>query len=71
MAMVVVGVVVGLAAALGATRLIASQLFGLEPRDPVTMIAAAGLILAVAIAAALVPARRAARIEPMTALRHE
>lgn len=71
MAMAGIGALVGLAAALGATRLIASQLFGLEPRDPATMIGAAGLILAVALAATIVPARRASRIDPMDALRHE
>jgi putative ABC transport system permease protein len=63
--------IAGLGIAWGATRFIASQLYGLEPRDPSTMVAAAGLIVAVSIIATLLPARRAARVDPMTALRHE
>jgi predicted permease len=68
---VVIGMTAGLGIAWGATKFIASQLYGLEPGDPSTMIAAAGLIVAVAILAALLPARRASMVDPMTALRHE
>jgi predicted permease len=65
------GVIVGLGAALGMGRLIASMLYGLKPYDPFTL-GAAGLLLAlVAIAASWVPARRAASVDPMRALRHE
>jgi len=68
---VAIGMIVGLGIAWGATKFIASQLYGLEPRNPSTMVAAAGLIVAVAIIATLLPARRAAQVDPMTALRHE
>jgi macrolide transport system ATP-binding/permease protein len=66
-----VGTIAGLGIAWGATKFIASQLYGLEPRDPATMIAAAALIVIVAMAATLLPARRASKVDPMTALRHE
>jgi macrolide transport system ATP-binding/permease protein len=66
-----VGIIAGLGIAWGATTYIASQLYGLKPRDLSTMVAAAGLIVAVAIVATLLPARRASRVDPMTALRHD
>lgn len=69
--LVVLGVVCGIAAAGGATRWIASLLFGLSPTDPVAYLAASALLLAVALVACLLPARRAARIAPMVALRTE
>jgi predicted permease len=65
------GVVVGLGAALAMGRLVASMLYGLQPYDPVTLGAAALLLAAVAIAASWIPARRAAGVDPMRALRHE
>jgi ABC-type lipoprotein release transport system permease subunit len=65
------GVVLGVPLALGLGRLVSSQLFALSPGDPVTLIAAA-LLLAIASAlAAYVPARRATKVDPMVALRHE
>jgi putative ABC transport system permease protein len=66
-----VGVVAGAALTLLASRAAASLLFGLKPYDPVTLIAAAALLAAVALAAAYLPARRAAALSPMTALRDE
>jgi len=51
--------------------LIASQLFRVTPRDPVALSAIAGLLLAVALGACWIPARRAARIDPLRALRME
>ena len=66
-----VGVVVGMGAALAMGRLIASMLYGLKPYDPWTLGAAGLLLAAVAIAASWVPARRAAGVDPMQALRHE
>jgi predicted permease len=66
-----VGVVVGVGAALGMGRLVASLLYGLKPWDPATLAGAAGLLALTALAASWIPARRAARIEPMQALRHE
>jgi predicted permease len=68
---VVPGALVGVAVALGATRLVRSVLYGLEPTDPMTILAAAGLLLVVAGFAAFLPARRAAGIHPADALRCE
>ncbi len=68
---VLAGVVVGVGAALAATRLVSSLLFGVAPRDPVSFVVATAAILAVACAASAVPARRASRVEPLIALRYE
>lgn len=65
------GTVLGVVVALGASRFLASQLFEVEPTDPITVASAAGLLVAVALAAAYVPARRASRLEPMRVLRNE
>ncbi len=65
------GIVLGVIAALGLTRLIAAMLYGITPTDPLTITAAALLLLAVAVLSAFLPARRASRIEPTVALRHE
>ena len=66
-----IGVGVGLFAALWLTRLLRSLLFGIEPHDPATMFAVSMLMIAIAALAAWIPARRAARIDPMKALRYE
>jgi ABC-type antimicrobial peptide transport system permease subunit len=66
-----VGIVVGLAGALAFTRLIKSLLYGIAPDDPLTLGAGVGLLLAVVLISSWVPARRAAGVEPMVALRHE
>jgi putative ABC transport system permease protein len=65
------GLVVGLAVSFALTELVRSLLFGVEPTDPATLAGGAGVIVAAALAAAYFPARRATRIEPVTALRHE
>jgi putative ABC transport system permease protein len=64
-----VGLGGGVLAALALTRLLSSQLFGVSPSDPATYVALAAVILLVAVAASLVPALRATRVDPMVALR--
>ena len=71
MAPVLAGVGIGLAASLGLTRLMASMLYGVKASDPATFGAVALILSAVALAASIVPARRATRIDPTMALRHE
>jgi ABC-type antimicrobial peptide transport system permease subunit len=65
------GIAIGIAAALALTRLMASLLFGIAPRDPLTFFAVPLLLMAVALAACYIPARRAMRVDPMVALRYE
>jgi predicted permease len=65
------GVVIGLAGAALLTRLLTSQLFGVEPLDPAVFAAATGLLLVAAFSAAAIPARRASRLRPLDALRVE
>ena len=69
--MVIIGAAAGLAAALALSGLMKSLLFGIGPRDPLTFIAAPAVFVVVALVAAYVPARRAARVSPMEALRAE
>jgi predicted permease len=71
MLMVAAGMTIGLGSALATTRLISTLLFDLTPNDPATIAAAALLMTAVAALAGYLPARRAARVDPMTALRCE
>jgi predicted permease len=66
-----IGVVIGLGAVLVATRWVKSLLFGLQPHDPLTIGLAVLLLLAVAAVAGYLPARRASRVDPMVALRHD
>jgi putative ABC transport system permease protein len=63
------GIVLGVVGAVGLTRLLTSMLFGIKAIDPVTFALAAMLFLVVAFAASYIPARRAAAVEPMAALR--
>ena len=65
------GIVVGVLAALGSTRLMASLLYGVTPTDPVTFAAVALFLLIVALLACYIPARRAMRVDPIIALRYE
>jgi predicted permease len=66
-----IGLAVGAVLALAVTRAATSLLFGLKPSDPATLIAAALALAAVAVAASLLPAQRASRLDPMVALREE
>jgi putative ABC transport system permease protein len=68
---VLAGLVVGLAGALGISTLISSLLFKTGAQDPVAFLAGPGVLLAVALVAGYVPARRASRMDPMRALRVE
>ena len=67
----VVGIAVGVVAALALTRLVKSMLYGISPSDPLTLIGGTILLLLVALGASWIPARRAAGVQPMDALRHE
>jgi len=65
------GVVIGIAASLSLSRFAASYLYGVKATDPATLFAVCAFLLAVSLLACLAPATRAARVDPMTSLRHE
>jgi putative ABC transport system permease protein len=71
MTTIVVALVIGLALSAMATRLLVTQLFGVQALDPVTFAAVPLILGAVALVACYVPARRASRVDPVSALRAE
>jgi putative ABC transport system permease protein len=69
--LILIGVVVGIAGAVALTRILASLLYDVTPTDPVTLALVSCILMSVALLASYLPARRAARIDPMAALRYE
>jgi predicted permease len=70
-ALAAAGVVLGVAGAVAATRLMAALLFGVTPTDPATFVSTAGFLMVIALAGSYVPARRATRVDPIAILRSE
>jgi ABC-type antimicrobial peptide transport system permease subunit len=70
-ALVAAGIGIGVLAALGVNRILASLLVGVTSYDPLTLVSVSALMLAAALMACYIPARRATRIDPLVALRHE
>lgn len=66
-----VGVALGIAGSFAVTRLLGSMLYDVKPGDPMTLMVVSILLMLVALAACYIPARRATRVNPLVALRHE
>ena len=66
-----IGLAIGIGGALAFTRLLASLLFDVKPTDPPTLVVVSLIVICVALSACYIPARRASKVDPMVALRHE
>jgi putative ABC transport system permease protein len=71
MALVLIGLGIGLAGALALTQLMSTLLFRVQATDPITFVLVAAVLIAVSLGACLVPARRATNVDPIVALRYE
>jgi putative ABC transport system permease protein len=71
MSLTLIGLGIGIAGAFTLTHFLSSLLYGVKPNDPLTFVAVALLLIVVAFGAGYIPARRAAKVDPMVALRYE
>jgi ABC-type antimicrobial peptide transport system permease subunit len=71
LSMTMIGILIGVAIALWLSRFIAAMLYGLKAADPITLVGAGLILTCISLLAAFAPARRASRIDPIRALRHE
>ena len=69
--MAVAGLAIGVSSALGLSRFVESFLFGVQPNNPAALVLAVAILLSAVLVAGYLPARKASRIDPMTAVRHE
>jgi ABC-type antimicrobial peptide transport system permease subunit len=69
--LVIIGLALGIPSAMGASHLIRSEMYGLKPDDPATLLLASSVMAGIAVLAGFLPARRAMRTDPMIALRSE
>ena len=70
-ALALIGLAIGLVLAIASTRVMSSLLFGISTADPLTLVVTAAVLLAVALLASYLPARKATKVDPMVALRYE
>ena len=71
MRLLAIGIALGLVASFAVTRVIAAQLWGISPHDPLTLVFVIGVVVAAGLSACYLPARRATQVDPLIALRYE